>query len=80
VLTARTEGEIDAAFASLGQLQAGGLVISPDPFFNIQFRQLLALASRYAIPAISESPQFAAAGGLISYGIDNEKVFRQAGI
>jgi putative tryptophan/tyrosine transport system substrate-binding protein len=80
VLTARTEGEIDTAFASLGHLDAGGLVISPDPFFGLQFRQLVALASRYAIPAIYELRLFAAAGGLISYGIDNEELLRQAGI
>ena len=70
VLTARTEGEIDTAFASLGQLQAGGLLLAPDPFLNRRFGQLAALASRYGIPAISELREFVAAGGLISYGID----------
>jgi ABC-type uncharacterized transport system substrate-binding protein len=80
ILTARTEGEIEMAFASLGRLQAGGLVISPDPFFNSHFRQLVALASRYAIPAISELRQFATTGGLISYGIDDGELLRQAGI
>ena len=54
VLKARTEGELDMAFASLGELQAGGLVVTPDPFFNGRSEQLVALASRYAIPAISE--------------------------
>jgi putative ABC transport system substrate-binding protein len=80
VLTARTEGEIDTAFASLGERQAGGLIVSPDPFFGSQFRQLVALASRYAIPAIFESRQFPAAGGLISYGVDGGELYRQAGI
>jgi ABC-type uncharacterized transport system substrate-binding protein len=80
VLKARTEGEIDTAFASLGQLQVGGLVVSPDPFFNSRSGQLVALASRYAILAIFENRRFAAAGGLISYGIDEGEVGRQAGI
>jgi putative ABC transport system substrate-binding protein len=80
VLKARTGGEIDTAFASLGQLQAGGLVVSGDAFFNSRSEQLVALASRYAVPAIYENRRFTAAGGLISYGSDNAAVARQAGI
>jgi putative ABC transport system substrate-binding protein len=80
VLKARTEGEIDAAFASLGQLQAGGLVVSPDPFFYSRSEQFVALASRYATSVISESRGFTAAGGLISYGIDVDALYRQVGI
>jgi putative tryptophan/tyrosine transport system substrate-binding protein len=80
VLKARTEGEIDAAFASLGQLKAGGLVVSPDPFFYSRSEQLVALGSRYAIPAISESRVLTAAGGLISYGIDVDTYYRGVGI
>jgi putative ABC transport system substrate-binding protein len=70
----------DTAFASLGQLQAGGLIVAPDPFFSIQFRQLVALSSRHAISTISMPRQFAAAGGLISYGADEAPQFRQAGV
>ena len=80
VLKARTEDEIDTAFASLGQLQAGGLVVEADAFFNSRREQLLALASRYAVPTIYENRGFTAAGGLISYGIDNAALARQAGI
>ena len=68
------------AFASLGQLQAGGIVLSPDPFLNSRSKQLAALASAYTIPAISELRFFAAAGGLISYGIDDLALSRQVGI
>ena len=64
VLMARTEDEIDTAFASLGQLQAGGLVVEADAFFNSRREQLLALASRYAVPTIYENRGFTAAGGL----------------
>jgi putative tryptophan/tyrosine transport system substrate-binding protein len=80
VLKARTEEEIDTAFASLGQLQAGGLVVTADAFYNSRYEQLVALASRYAVPATYEWRGFAAAGGLMSYGIDNEAIARQAGI
>jgi putative tryptophan/tyrosine transport system substrate-binding protein len=80
VLKAGTESEIDAAFASLVQLQAGALVVDPDALFISRREQLVALASRHAVPAIYAHPQFVAAGGLISYGIDDAAVSRQAGI
>ena len=80
VLKARTEDDIDTAFAALGQLQAGGLMVSPDQFLNSRFEQLAALETRYAIPTISEVRAFAAAGGLISYGVDGMALLRQVGI
>ena len=68
ILKASSESEIDAAFATLVQLHAGALVVAADPFFNSRREQLVALASRHAVPAIYECREFAAAGGLISYG------------
>ena len=79
-LKAGTEGEIDTAFASLGQLQAGGLVVGADAFFITRRQQLVDLASRYAVPAIYEGRWFTAIGGLISYGFDSAAVARQAGV
>jgi putative ABC transport system substrate-binding protein len=52
ILKASTEGEIDAAFASLAELQAGGLLVGGDPFFHSRREQLVALTARHAIPAI----------------------------
>jgi putative ABC transport system substrate-binding protein len=75
-----TESEIDAAFASLVELHAGGLLVGGDPFFDTRRGQLVALASRHAIPAIYSEREFAAAGGLISYGTSRTAVYRQAGI
>jgi putative ABC transport system substrate-binding protein len=80
VLKAGSESEIDAAFPSLVQLQAGGLVVGTDPFFNSRREQLVALASRHAVPAIYEWREFAAAGGLISYGTSLAGIYRQDGI
>ena len=80
VLKVGTEGEIDAAFASLAQLRAGALVVDPDPFLTSRQGQLVALASRHSVPAIYPGRPFVAAGGLISYGIDQIALSRQAGI
>jgi putative ABC transport system substrate-binding protein len=80
ILAAGAEGEFETAFAALVQLHAGALVVSADPFFTSQREQLVELASRHAVPAIYEWREFAAAGGLISYGPSLTSVSRQAGI
>jgi putative ABC transport system substrate-binding protein len=82
VQKAGTEGEINAAFASLVQLQVGALVVAGDPFFGEgrQLRQIVALASRHAIPVAYPELEYAVAGGLICYGTDNRDLLRQAGI
>ena len=79
ILKASTESEIDAAFASLVQLHAGALLVGNDPFFNIRREQIAALASRHAVPAIYERREFAASGGLISYGPSLAAAYRQTG-
>jgi putative ABC transport system substrate-binding protein len=80
VLKASTESEIDAAFASLAQLQAKALLGGSDAFFDARREQMIALASRYAVPAIYDTPAFTAAGGLMMYGPTLEEGYRQLGI
>jgi putative ABC transport system substrate-binding protein len=77
---AKTDGELDRAFAALPQLRAGALMVAPDPFFNTRTAQLAALATRYAMPTIYQYRQFVAAGGLMSYGASNTDSHRQVGV
>jgi putative ABC transport system substrate-binding protein len=80
VLHASTDSDIDAAFATLLQLRAVGLVIGTDAFFNSRTKQLAALALRHAMPTIYQYREFAVAGGLMSYGASGTDTYRQAGI
>jgi putative ABC transport system substrate-binding protein len=80
ILIASSESEIDAAFATLVQLHASALVVGADPFFYSRRDQLLALAAHHAVPAMYYLREFAAAGGLMSYGTSFIGVFRQLGI
>ena len=68
VLHASTERDFDSVFASLIQLRARALVIGSDLFFTSRSKQLAALTVRYAVPSIYQFREFAAAGGLLSYG------------
>jgi putative ABC transport system substrate-binding protein len=80
VLTAGAKSEIDAAFASLSRLHAGALLVQADPVFTNLREAIVGLASRYAVPAIYPLREFAAAGGLISYGSSLSAAYRDAGI
>jgi putative ABC transport system substrate-binding protein len=80
VLRARTNPDLDAAFAALAGLRAEGIVISPDSFFVQQSPRLAALALRHAIPAMFQYREFAAAGGLISYAASRTESYRVLGV
>jgi len=70
ILRASTPSEIDAAFGTLAELRADGLIVSADPLFTNRRDQIVALAGRYVVPTIYIWKGFAAAGGLMSYGPD----------
>jgi putative tryptophan/tyrosine transport system substrate-binding protein len=80
IFKAGAEDQIDAAFAALAQRHAEALVVSSDVFFTGRRKQIAALAERYAIPAIYDWREYAAEGGLISYGASLTDTGRQAGI
>jgi putative ABC transport system substrate-binding protein len=68
VLPATKEREIDAVFANLAQLRVGSLVIANDAYFNSRAKQFGAHTLRHGVPTIYQYREFAAAGGLMSYG------------
>jgi putative ABC transport system substrate-binding protein len=79
VLNAVIERDFDAAFSSLVQLQAGGLIIGPSTNYVGRTEQLAALTARHRIPAIYQYRPFAAAGGLLSYGSDEIEYYHAVG-
>jgi putative ABC transport system substrate-binding protein len=80
ILKASNEAEINDAFSALVELHAGALLLGSDPFFFSRREQIVALASRHAIPTIYSVREFSAVGGLISYGSSQSTLFREAGI
>ena len=79
VLKARSELEIETAFATLTQLRPDALLVASSAFFNGRRDQIVQLAARQAVPTMYEHRLFTMAGGLISYGVDLSDVYRQAG-
>jgi putative ABC transport system substrate-binding protein len=80
VLRANVESDFSGAFASLVQQRAGALLVCGSPFFNARREQLVVLAARHAVPAIYEWRDYAAAGGLMSYGTSLADAYHQAGV
>jgi putative ABC transport system substrate-binding protein len=80
ILNASTEAEIDAAFATFAQQGAGAVVVTSDTLFNSRRDQIVTLAARHGLPAIYGYREFAAAGGLMSYGTSLLDVYRQAAV
>jgi len=80
VLQASTEGYFETVFATMAQLGLGGLVVGPDTFFTTRSEELAALALRHRIPAIYQYREFAAGGGLMSFGGSITDQYRIAGL
>ena len=79
VLNASTESQIDAAFEALVELRATALIVGVDTFLNNSRSQIVALAARYAVPAVYGVRDFVTAGGLMSYGTDLVEMYGQSG-
>jgi putative tryptophan/tyrosine transport system substrate-binding protein len=80
VARANSESDFDPAFATFIQQQAAALLVCGSPFFNDRRHQLAALAVRHGLPAMFEVPEFARAGGLMSYGNSIVDIYRQTGV
>ena len=80
VLNASAERDFDIVFARLRELKASALIIAQDVYFNAECARLAALSVRHEIPAIYPLPEFAAAGGLFSYGASRSDAWQQAGV
>src|SRR5262249_44183533 len=80
VLNASNESDFTGIFAKLIEFGAGGLVVGGGSFFSGHEEQLAALTVRHAVPAASEHREFAAAGGLLSYGTSLSDAYRLAGV
>jgi putative tryptophan/tyrosine transport system substrate-binding protein len=75
-----SERDLDLAFTTMSQLDVYALLVAADPLFTELHDQIVALASRYNIPAIYASREFVAAGGVISYGASAADAYRGAGV
>src|SRR5262245_39080737 len=80
VVNASTPDEIDQAFATIVQRNAGAILYSAHQFFQVVRDQIVALAARHRLPAMYEWREFVAAGGLVSYSTNRNDAFRQMGI
>jgi putative tryptophan/tyrosine transport system substrate-binding protein len=80
LLTATTNRDIDAAFASLGQEPADAILVSPDTLFNDRRLQIVTLAAHRAVPAIYSHRDFPEIGGLMSYGANRGDAAREVGV
>jgi putative ABC transport system substrate-binding protein len=80
VANARTDSDLEAAFATFSQQRVGAVLVSSSTFYNRRMEQLAALSARHTLPATFPFREFAVAGGLMSYGSSLGYTFRQAGI
>jgi putative ABC transport system substrate-binding protein len=80
VLNANSQIDFAAAFTTLVQQRADALIVLGDPLFRVQSEQLIALSTRYAVPAIYQYPADARVGGLMSYGAAFPELYRQIGV
>ena len=80
IVKASNEVEIDNAFATITEFHADSMIVGSDPYFYARNNQIVALAARHAVPAIYEFREFAANGGLMSYGASLTDGYRQAGV
>jgi putative tryptophan/tyrosine transport system substrate-binding protein len=80
VVNAKTDSDLETAFAILSQQRVGAVLVGSSTFYNRRIEQLAALAARHALPAIYSYREYALAGGLMSYGSSTRYQWHQVGI
>ena len=80
IVNARTDSDLEMAFATLSQQRVGAVLVGTIDYFNTRPEQITAQMARHGMPAIFPYREFALVGGLMSYGISASDVYRQAGI
>jgi putative tryptophan/tyrosine transport system substrate-binding protein len=80
IVNAKTDSDLEAAFAILSQQRVGAVLVSNSTFYSRHLEQIAALAARHALPAIFPYREFAIAGGLMSYGSSIGYGYHRAGI
>jgi putative ABC transport system substrate-binding protein len=80
VVNARTDSDLETAFATFSQQHVGAVLVGLSGFFNRHREQLAALADRHALPAIYPADVFARVGDLMSYGASSGYLYHQAGV
>jgi putative ABC transport system substrate-binding protein len=79
VLTAGTDEELEKVFAAVDADPPEALLVAPDPYFATQRDRIVGFAARRRLPAMYQSREYAAAGGLASYGVALADAYRQVG-
>jgi putative ABC transport system substrate-binding protein len=74
---ARSDGELEAAFAALERGRVQALLMASDPLFLSRRKQIVTLAERHALPTIYTVREYAMAGGLASYAANQTELYRQ---
>jgi putative ABC transport system substrate-binding protein len=80
VAKASADDELEAAFTSFVREGIGALLVTADPYFDVQRDRIVAFATRQRLPAIYQFREFAVAGGVLSYGLSFTDVYRQVGL
>ena len=79
VAKASNDVELDAAFTALAQQQISALLVGADPYYDTRRERIIAFAARHRLPAVYQFREYAAAGGLMSYGVNLTEAYRLEG-
>jgi putative ABC transport system substrate-binding protein len=80
IAKASTDEELNTAFAALASERVGALLVTADPYFDTRREQIVGFAARQRLPAIYQFREYAAAGGLLSYGVSITDAYRNYGV